>query len=419
MKNHDLGQRPALLLIAAALLLVPSACGVKSGGGDADTDVDSDSDTDTDTDSDTRPLPKITAGPYLLRPTADSVEIWWETDGEYTPAVAWSEDESLDRRATGETMTDDYSEAMWIAPPPGYRQRVILDGLQPGQRYSYRITSVEDPPAAASLLPAPSASEPTRLIVFGDTRTHDDLHTSVITAMVAESPDAVVNTGDLMNSGENFDNWTGFFAIEAELLHSVPLFPVMGNHEVMLDGWLVFTTYFGVNPDSGSSLHYSFDHGPVHGIVLNSNGDFESNTEQMTWLETDLQAVGQRAAAPAILVFFHHPLYTFSNHDPELEAREVLVPLFEVHGVDAVFWGHNHCYERFDVNGVPYITAGGGGAPLNGVGDPEGDDAALYVTGESTLHYIRLDVEPSRLDATVIRVPDGATIDSFSIESFD
>jgi len=44
--------------------------------------------------------------------------------------------------------------------------------------------------------------------------------------------------------------------------------------------------------------------------------------------------------------------------------REALTPLFERYGVDIVFNGHHHNYQRSLVHGVTYIVTGGGGAPI-------------------------------------------------------
>src|SRR5262249_61791186 len=58
------------------------------------------------------------------------------------------------------------------------------------------------------------------------------------------------------------------------------------------------------------------------------------------------------------------PPYSTSIHGGQPELREMWTPIFERYGVDAVFSGHDHVYERSEKNGIRYFVSGGGGAPL-------------------------------------------------------
>jgi len=45
--------------------------------------------------------------------------------------------------------------------------------------------------------------------------------------------------------------------------------------------------------------------------------------------------------------------------------RELLAPFYAANGVDLVFGGHDHFYERtHPIGGVSYVTTGAGGAEL-------------------------------------------------------
>jgi hypothetical protein len=67
-----------------------------------------------------------------------------------------------------------------------------------------------------------------------------------------------------------------------------------------------------------------------------------------------------------IVVVLHHPPYSTGPHtEDEAGLRETVVPLFERYGVDMVFAGHDHSYERSFCGGRYYIVTGGGGAPLH------------------------------------------------------
>ena len=77
------------------------------------------------------------------------------------------------------------------------------------------------------------------------------------------------------------------------------------------------------------------------------------------WLEKELAASGSDWK----IAFFHHPLYSSGGtHGSDTELREQLEPLFLKYGVDVVFAGHEHFYERIKPQkGIYYFMSGGAG----------------------------------------------------------
>lgn len=63
------------------------------------------------------------------------------------------------------------------------------------------------------------------------------------------------------------------------------------------------------------------------------------------------------------ICFFHHPIYSSGGaHGSNLPLREQLEPLFLKYGVDTVFAGHEHFYERIKPQkGIYYFISGGAG----------------------------------------------------------
>ena len=61
------------------------------------------------------------------------------------------------------------------------------------------------------------------------------------------------------------------------------------------------------------------------------------------------------------MAYFHHPLYSSgAKHGSEDDLRALVEPLFVQAGMDAVFAGHEHFYERLKPQkGIYYFTAGG------------------------------------------------------------
>jgi len=103
--------------------------------------------------------------------------------------------------------------------------------------------------------------------------------------------------------------------------------------------------------------YYAYKKGSVHFFVLDSNSPAP---KQLAWLETELRNAGN---AEWKICYFHHPLYTAGKfHGPDTDLRKVLEPLFVKYGVDVVFAGHEHVYERLKPQkGVYYFTEGASG----------------------------------------------------------
>jgi len=105
---------------------------------------------------------------------------------------------------------------------------------------------------------------------------------------------------------------------------------------------------------------------------------------QAQWLQSALAA----STSPWQVVHFHHAAYSSSsNHG---SASRMQWP-FEAWGVDAIFQGHDHTYERIhkDDNGdniiVPYFVTGNGGAGLYGMGSPISGSQFRLGSGDGTV----------------------------------
>jgi hypothetical protein len=93
-----------------------------------------------------------------------------------------------------------------------------------------------------------------------------------------------------------------------------------------------------------SRANYSFDFGNVHCIVLDANLYMDwTNAALCEWLEDDLRSAHK---AKWKIVVWHQPPFN-SDAKYRLDERMCVVsPLLEKYGVDLVFNGHCHLYER-------------------------------------------------------------------------
>ena len=97
----------------------------------------------------------------------------------------------------------------------------------------------------------------------------------------------------------------------------------------------------------------TFKKGNVRFFVIDSN---YLDVEQRKWLEKELAGSGSDWK----IAYFHHPLYTTARRGPEVELRAILEPLFVKYGVQVVFAGHEHVYERIKPQkGIYHFTVGG------------------------------------------------------------
>lgn len=109
---------------------------------------------------------------------------------------------------------------------------------------------------------------------------------------------------------------------------------------------------------SGTEQYYSLDYGNLHIVSLDSQlsaRDEQQREVMKEWLVADLSA----NQSDWTIVIFHHPPYSKgANHDSDMANsadkvdqpiwifRNEFTPLFEAYGVDMVFSGHAHSYER-------------------------------------------------------------------------
>ena len=123
--------------------------------------------------------------------------------------------------------------------------------------------------------------------------------------------------------------------------------PVPGNHDYTTPGASAYFNYFGAAAGDPTTGYYSYDVGDWHVIALNNYVPMAAGSAQERWLLADL------AAHPNLctLAYWHHPLYSswtdagtggVANND----VKPLFVDLYNA-GVDVVFNGHRHWYERF------------------------------------------------------------------------
>lgn len=213
--------------------------------------------------------------------------------------------------------------------------------------------ALEAQPVAVKL---PLHSGSVRFAAIGDSGTGDKEQYEVAQELEryrqAVKFDFVIMLGDNIYGGHSASDFKRKFVepykplLDAE----VNFYASLGNH----DDPNIERLYKPFNMNG--ERYYTFKRGKVQFYALDST---YMDTRQLTWLEQNLRS----SDATWKICYFHHPLYSDGKmHGPDLDLRNQLTPLLKAYGVNAVFSGHEHAYERIrPQNGVYYFIQGDSG----------------------------------------------------------
>lgn len=250
-----------------------------------------------------------------------------------------------------------------------------IKNLQPGKEFEYTLPGSKRHWTGRSL---PADEGPLRFAVFGDIGSGKKPQYKVASVLDRWDPDLVLITGDIVYpSGKDKHYDKKYFRPYANILPRIPFFPAIGNHDYgntasAENGEKRFIKHY--TKIHRRPKYYSFDAGGAHFISLDVNNEgyniraaapIAPGTDQYKWLEKDLK----EKKSQWTFIFLHVPIYASYKHGDHETLQKALTPLISRYGVDVVFAGHNHLYERTKkINGTTYITVGTGGADLNASG---------------------------------------------------
>lgn len=155
----------------------------------------------------------------------------------------------------------------------------------------------------------------------------------------------------------------------------VKFYAALGNHDEQNNR---FYKPWNMNGER----YYTYTKKNVRFFVLDSD---YIDPKQLDWITGQLRSSDDDWK----VVYFHHPLYSSAGrHGSEADLRLVLEPLFVRYGVNVVFSGHDHTYERMKPQkGIYYFVSGSAGqlrrgdlqrSPLTAVGYDQ-DNAFMLV----------------------------------------
>ncbi|WP_448517270.1 metallophosphoesterase family protein [Pseudothermotoga sp.] len=235
-------------------------------------------------------------------------------------------------------------------------------------------------------------SLPLTMIVYGDSRWGNATHRRLVEMMDQYKPSIVVHLGDMVNRGDNREEWEIFFEITSPLRSYAFFQPVKGNHE---KPDVYYRQYFGL-------YNYWARVGNYVLIFLDPDVGVKG-------CESFLRSVD--LSGKTAIVFSHYPIFSGGPHGATQTVKnlQVLHDVFRELKAPLVFGSHDHNYQRIVKDGVTYVVTGGGGAPLYRVNHTEGLLVSAVVH-----HFVKVRLEEDQIECEAISI-DGKIIDSFIV----
>lgn len=343
---------------------------------------------------------------------ARDVSFSWMTGIENRQSVVeiGTREDDLGMRFFGYTHT--YSA---LTPAEG-QQRVVHEvyvcGLDPATTYYYRVGgdgAWSDVYSFTTGLPAGDTTE-YRFAVTGDTR-HETFEpwAQALEMIHGFAPDFHLFSGDAVDVGGMQPEWDLWFAAGEPWLAEQFFMPANGNHEVMT---INFTSQFAL-PGDGENYYFRYGNGLF--IVVNDLSFTDLNAVRVTTRQFLIDTLEAHPDATWRVVVHHRAVYSASNHGSMRDLQEAWIPVYDQYGVDMVFNGHDHNYERTHPmrggevvgpgEGTVYVVAAGIGAPLYSNGNE-----FWTAISERVSPFVIVDVRNNELEMVAYRL-DGTELD--------
>jgi predicted MPP superfamily phosphohydrolase len=372
----------------------------------------------------------LTRSPYVMNVSENSATILWAMSAPVAGSVIVGDDPT--RVQTAASTIREFPAAETGLSGAYYQHESTLTNLKPGTTYSYRIQVNGQPltvPVAGPLQFRTPDDRPFNFLHFADSGSGNNGQFQLAKQMTSEDVSLVLANGDLAYDNATFQSIeSNYFAVYRELMARIPFFTTLGNHEYYTDlakpSLSGRATPIDGVPPADRGRYYSFDWGNVHFVALDTNapltGAIAGDGQMLNFLESTLQNTRKFWR----IVFFHHPPYATGKHQDEEEAalvRRYIVPILEKHGVQLVFSGHEHTYQRThplfggvvvdpDNGGIVYVTSGGGGAdPLYTAPN------ALVARSLGVNNYVRAEVAGSTITLRTIALGASGEADSIRL----
>ena len=316
--------------------------------------------------------------PYLQNPVGNGITVMWETT---VPAYCWVEygtDTTQLKRAR--TIVDGQ------VVRNNYLHKIRIDGLQPGQKYYYRVCSQEillyqaykkvfgntaQSAFSEFTLPATDTDSFTA-VVFNDLHQHTQTFRALCQQIKNVNYDFVVFNGDCVDDPVDHNQATSFISelTEGVCGDRIPTFFMRGNHEIRNAYSIGLRDHYDY---VGDRTYGSFNWGDTRIVMLDCGEDkpddhwvyyglndfTQLRNEQVDFLKKELSSKEFKKAGKRVLIH-HIPLY---GNDGKNLCANLWTKLLEKAPFNISLNAHTHKYAYHPKgelgNNYPVIIGGG------------------------------------------------------------
>ena len=316
--------------------------------------------------------------PYLQNPVGNGITVMWETT---VPAYCWVEygtDTTQLKRAR--TIVDGQVVCN------NYLHKIRIDGLQPGQKYYYRVCSQEillyqaykkvfgntaQSAYSEFTLPATDTDSFTA-VVFNDLHQHTQTFRALCQQIKNVNYDFVVFNGDCVDDPVDHNQATSFISelTEGVCGDRIPTFFMRGNHEIRNAYSIGLRDHYDC---VGDRTYGSFNWGDTRIVMLDCGEDkpddhwvyyglndfTQLRNEQVDFLKKELSSKEFKKAGKRVLIH-HIPLY---GNDGKNLCANLWTKLLEKAPFNISLNAHTHKYAYHPKgelgNNYPVIIGGG------------------------------------------------------------
>ena len=316
--------------------------------------------------------------PYLQNPVGNGITVMWETT---VPAYCWVEygtDTTQLKRAR--TIVDGQVVCN------NYLHKIRIDGLQPGQKYYYRVCSQEillyqaykkvfgntaQSAFSEFTLPATDTDSFTA-VVFNDLHQHTQTFRALCQQIKNVNYDFVVFNGDCVDDPVDHNQATSFISelTEGVCGDRIPTFFMRGNHEIRNAYSIGLRDHYDY---VGDRTYGSFNWGDTRIVMLDCGEDkpddhwvyyglndfTQLRNEQVDFLKKELSSKEFKKAGKRVLIH-HSPLY---GNDGKNLCANLWTKLLEKAPFNISLNAHTHKYAYHPKgelgNNYPVIIGGG------------------------------------------------------------
>ncbi len=381
----------------------------------------------------------------------DHITLTWTGDSATTMTVTWRTDPSVAsgivQYQKGTKISADSRQAKAEARDFATDMETsrlftsTLVDLSPNTQYSYRVGNGNRWSDTYSFWTADPEIRAFKFLIFGDSQDpfiREEAYGSwreTIQNAYKANPDAkfMINVGDLVDFGQQGAHWNAWFEAAKGVINRIPEMPVTGNHESYgswdtrkPEYWMAQFALPQNGPEGLRGRVYSFDYGPVHFVMLDSQQEEQKEygdilEVQKAWLEADLAA----NTATWKLVFFHKPPYELKAMRPNDDIKKAFCPIIEKYHADLVFSAHDHgiartpainngaFMERPSQGTIYYVVGQSGGKTYKDIEKKVYN--TFFLNPLDQPNYLVIEVEDQRITVKTL-MQDGTLVDTFFID---